>query len=160
MDRDNTQLVLALGDPLRRGRYEALVCPVPLPRGCLVWMGAVSGAGHGRFWLGGGRVTIAHRFGFALAHGIEALLSEETVRHTCDEPICQNVNHMAPGSIADNTVEGITRRLTIGNPLRDTRGPRGRALALRNAARTNPATLAATAAAGTPLTDTLQTPLW
>ena len=41
---------------------------------CLWWAGAISrNAGHGRFWLGTGRVVVAHRFAFALAEGLDAL---------------------------------------------------------------------------------------
>ena len=42
------------------------------------WLtGAISGKGHGRFWFATGRVIVAHRFGFAQVHGVEALAALE-----------------------------------------------------------------------------------
>ncbi len=34
---------------------------------CWIWTGAISGRGHGRFWIADGVIIIAHRFAFALA---------------------------------------------------------------------------------------------
>jgi hypothetical protein len=57
---------------------------------CRLWASAVSGRGHGRFWLArvGGRdvVVIAHRFAFALEHGVDALLGVPVLGHRCDNP--------------------------------------------------------------------------
>lgn len=141
-------------------RYGALVSAARLARGCPPWLGALSGAGHGRFWLGvrpDGRdlVMVAHRVGFALNFGLEALQSAQAIRHVCDEPSCQEPSHWLAGTIKENTIEWAARRHTLGSPLRDTRGPRGRAEALRYAAR-NDLDLDAVAAAGTPVNDYLQ----
>ena len=51
----------ALADPDVVARYAAKVVTVPRSE-CLWWTGAVSGRGHGRFWIAPGRVVIAHRF--------------------------------------------------------------------------------------------------
>ncbi len=60
---------------------------------CHWFTGALSGRGHGRFWLApvdGRDVTIiAHRFGFALEHGLEELLAVPVLGHRCDNPLCQ-----------------------------------------------------------------------
>lgn len=61
-----------LGDPDVLARYAAKVVTVP-GSDCGWWTGAVSGRGHGRFWFPPRRVIIAHRFAFAMVHGVEAL---------------------------------------------------------------------------------------
>ena len=71
----------AIADPAVLARYRAKVATVPGSE-CLWWTGAVSGrserertdgGGHGRFWYAPGRVIIAHRFAFAVMHGVDAL---------------------------------------------------------------------------------------
>ena len=98
-------LAAALTDARVRARYYAHILSEPTPAGCLIWTGAVSGAGHGRFWIGSqdgnDRVIIAHRFGYALAHGAGGLT--QAIQHQCDEPLCQNPNHLVAGTIAQNT---------------------------------------------------------
>ena len=58
---------------------------------CLWWTGAVSGRGHGRFWLASARVVVAHRFAFALARGVAVAASVPVLGHRCDNPLCQRV---------------------------------------------------------------------
>ncbi len=81
-------LAAALRDPQVVLRYQAKMVTVP-GSDCLWWRGAVSGRGHGRFYLGRVPVAaddgtgeededrevcvIAHRFGYALVHGAAAL---------------------------------------------------------------------------------------
>lgn len=60
--------------------------------GCLWWTGAISGRRHGRFWYASGRVVIAHRFAFAVAHNVAALAGAELLDHRCDNPLCQRVH--------------------------------------------------------------------
>ena len=146
-----------VADPRIGERWRRHVHPIPLASGCLIWTGAISAGGHGRFWLGrrpDGRdlVIVAHRFGYALHHGIDALLTTEVIRHTCDEPSCQNPTHWAAGTTQENTLEWANRRWNPGSPLRDIRGARGRAEALRTAALTG-TNLDHAAAAGKPLGD-------
>ncbi len=143
-------------------RYWAHVA-APSPGGCRLWTGAVSGGGHGRFWLGtlsDGRsaVVLAHRFGFGLRVGFSQLMGVPAVRHLCDNPLCQSVEHLRAGDNADNAHDWATRRHTPGSPLRDTRGARGRALALRAAARDSGDVMAA-AEAGLSALDRDQPPL-
>ena len=75
-------------------RYRAKIVAVP-GSGCRWWSGALSGRGHGRFWLASvdGRdvVVVAHRFGFALVHGVEELERETVLGHRCDNPLCQRI---------------------------------------------------------------------
>jgi hypothetical protein len=126
-------LCWALQDAETVQRYRSKVVTVP-GSSCSWWSGAVSGRGHGRFWLAAvqGRdiVVIAHRFGYGLEHGPEALLSTRALGHRCDTPLCQRIGgHVEASSAWRNRQEWVMRRHTIGGPLRDVRGARGRARA-------------------------------
>ena len=157
-------LAYAVADPDAVRRYRAKLRTVP-GSGCVWWTGAVSGRGHGRFWLGtvGGRdvVVIAHRFAFALAYGPEALLTARVLGHRCDNPLCQLVGpgHVQPSSAVENRREWAARRRISGAPLRDRRGARGRARALRDALRAGAGDLAEVAGVGL-REDGVQQPLW
>ncbi len=84
---------------------------------CAWWTGALCGRGHGRFWLASvaGRdvAIIAHRFGFALEHGLEELLNVPVLGHRCDNPLCQLIapRHVVRSSPSKNRREWATRRL-------------------------------------------------
>ena len=125
-------------------RYWSKIVAVP-DSDCLWWTGAISGRGHGRFWYGSGRVIIAHRFGYALAHGVSVLDEVRVLGHRCDNPLCQRVGpgHLVASSATLNRREWALRRLLAGSPLTDPRGPRQRAQVLRNLARQDPAEVAA-----------------
>ncbi|MDQ3502713.1 MAG: hypothetical protein M3486_03700 [Actinomycetota bacterium] len=148
-------LQAAVADPAIVARYSMKTTGVP-GSPCLWWTGAVSARGHGRFWLGevGGRdvVVIAHRFGWALEHGVAALGEALVLGHRCDNPLCQQlgVGHVQLSSHTANRQEWPARRHALGNPLRDGRGSRGRSRAIRDILRREgtPRALAAAAAQG------------
>ncbi len=133
-------LALALGDPAVRARYEAKVHRTP---GCWFWAGALHArGGHGRFWVtattgsDGTRrdvVVIAHRFGWAMTYGLDALTRIEVLAHTCDEPSCQRPDHLRSATPGTNQDEWLIRRWHPRSPLRDVRGPGGRSRAIRAA---------------------------
>lgn len=113
---------------------------------CHLWTGAISGKGHGRFYLAStdagqppGRrthVVIAHRFGYALQHSVDVLLDAPMVAHRCDNPLCQNPDdHWQPSNSRGNTTDYVARRSVVRGPLADIRGARGRSHAIRAAAR-------------------------
>lgn len=135
------RLRMVLGDHEVQARYWDKVVVVP-PFACRFWTGAVTGKGHGRFWIAhdtsaarGAKdfVVIAHRFGFGLAHGFDALMATEVVSHACDNTLCQAPEHWKASTHADNKRQWAMRRHQVGGPLRDTRGARARALAIRTA---------------------------
>lgn len=134
-------LQAALVDPSVEARYRRHIAGSATATGCLFWTGAISGRGHARFWLvvlpdGRDVVVLGHRFGYGLRFGYTQLVAAPAVRHyRCDNPLCQNVDHLRPGTNGDNAHDWATRRHTPGSPLRDTRGALGRARALRTAAR-------------------------
>lgn len=139
---------------------------------CHLWVGAVSGRGHGRFYIGSRNhevngharrqtfVVIAHRFGYAIEHGVDALLAVPLIAHwTCDNPLCQNPEHWQASNHYRNGRDYANRRHTLGTPLADRRGARGRAHAIRQAARAGEPIRDAVLA-GLPKTHTDQEPLF
>jgi hypothetical protein len=78
------QLRVAVALPSMVEGYRGRIGPERTATRCELWTGAVAGRGHGRYWIGRGSVVIAHRFGFAVAHGVDALLALPTLEHECD----------------------------------------------------------------------------
>lgn len=132
-------LAAAVRDAEVVSRWRAKTVRVP-GSGCLWWTGAVSGRGHGRFWLGEGHVVIAHRFAYALTLGAQALEGVEVLGHRCDNPLCQEIGpeHVVVSSHLQNRREWVARRDLTGSPLGDARGARARAKELRDLARRDP----------------------
>ena len=90
------QLRAAMASPVIVQAYRKRI-QMPAARGaCHVWTGARSATGHGWFWIANGRVVIADRFGYALAYGVDTLLAVPALGHGCDNPLCQNTQHIGP----------------------------------------------------------------
>ncbi len=125
-------------------RYRAKIVTVA-GSDCRWWTGAIAGRGHGRFWYCPDRVVIAHRFAWALAHGVAALDEVEVLGHRCDNPLCQRVGegHVVASSYVENRREWAARKELSGSPLGDPRGSRRRARELRDLAKTDPGLVAA-----------------
>lgn len=149
-------LAKAAADPEVRDRYFAKVARTD--SGCWLWTGAISGRGHGRFWIRDGWVVIAHRFAWAMAHP-DAELPPVVAHGECDNPLCQNPRHLHASTATDNRREWAARRHRLGSALRDERGARGRARELRDAARAG-ADLDGVIAQGVSAIDRDQLPLW
>lgn len=146
----------AVKDPRVIARYFAKITPDPESE-CWWWTGAISGRGHGRFWIRNGKVVIAQRFGWALAHPGEPV--PPVVGHECDNPLCQQPSHLSASTTKKNRAEWDARRHTLGSPLRDTRGARKRAEAIRDAALSG-RDIKDAQNAGLPYADRHQLPLW
>lgn len=129
MAEESRSLVSAAQDERIRARYFAkIVCTDSSE--CWWWTGAISGHGHGRFWIRDGWVVIAHRIGWAIAHPGEDV--PELVGHQCDNPLCQRPAHWISSTHEQNRAEWAARRHRLGSSLRDTRGARGRSRELRD----------------------------
>lgn len=161
------RLERALRDQSVRDRYDAKVARAGRDD-CWFWTGAIHPKGHGRFWVATftdarsrehDLVVIAHRFGWALAHGLDAMLAAPVLAHECDEASCQNPRHVVPSTVAANREDWLRRRWLPGSPLRDVRGPADRARAIRDALLTGEDPHVAMAL-GRPEVDNLQLPLW
>jgi hypothetical protein len=116
------------------------------PGRCAYFLGALSSGGHGRFRAGtrraaadrpGSLVVPAHVYGYVLSRGVPAPDPVTgylpVIRHRCDEPSCQAAGHLAAGSAGENVRDYLARRQDPYSPLSDRRGPRGRAVAIRDA---------------------------
>ena len=115
---------------------------------------------------GGDRVEVLARQ--ALEFGVEDLQTVPVLGHRCDNPLCQRTCTAPDGSVHvqrssphQNAREWASRRHAYGNPLRDSRGSRGRARTIRDLLRSGAtgADLAAALGAGL-LLDAAQLQLW
>lgn len=81
-------------------RFRRFVAPGP--NGCLVWTGSKTRQGYGRFRLRD-RILKAHRVAYSIAHGTcpDGLI----LLHRCDTPGCVNVEHLVPGTVAENNAD-------------------------------------------------------
>jgi hypothetical protein len=144
-------------------RYRAKVVAVP-GSACAWWSGALSGRGHGRSWLGtaGGRdvVVIAHRFGFALEHGVDALLATGGAGPRLRQPDLPTHRCRARAGLQPRTEPARVGCPpgVAGSPLLDRRGARGRARALRDAVQAAGGLFAVIETQGLP--PGVQLPLW
>ncbi|MET7843679.1 hypothetical protein ABZT45_34760 [Streptomyces sp. NPDC005356] len=144
-------------------RYEAKAYRGPGPGEHHWWLGAISDSGHGKLRVGSRtagtrRVVNVHVLGWAIAHGATDLRHGAVVRHTCDEPSCQNPEHWRLGDRLQNILDFQARRGLSGHALADARGAKGRAVAVRDAILdaapgTEAAAIAAALAAGHPSGD-------
>jgi hypothetical protein len=73
---------------------------------CHPWTGSLDGCGYGFFRVDR-RMVRAHRWAYGMM--IEPLTPGEVVRHTCDNPPCQNPRHWIKGSVKDNVHDMIRR---------------------------------------------------
>jgi hypothetical protein len=107
----------------RRGELELLPVLSPAerlaaglerkPNGCLEWTGATTGKGYGQIGVDGD-VIYTHRLAWGLAHPDEPL--PPVVRHfVCDNPPCCDVEHLRPGTHAQNTADMMTKGRGRGN---------------------------------------------
>ncbi len=133
-------LAWALTDPGVLARWQAKASVEVSGSSCLWWTGAISGRGHGRFWLAPDVVVISHRFAYALTCGAQAAVQVPVFGHRCDNPLCQRIapGHVEASTYRQNRQEWVTRRHVLGTPLADPRGARRRAQVLRELARTDP----------------------
>lgn len=77
----------------------------PEPSGCWLWILSCTGDGYPQAKFKGMKAA-GHRISYAAFCGqIEGI-----VRHTCDNPICVNPDHLVLGSYADNSADMRSRK--------------------------------------------------
>lgn len=117
---------------------------------CWLWLGSLNGAGGAlRRGAGYGNLHIrydkhpltgklvewvgyAHHISWLLA-GNADLAPGQVLRHTCDERSCANPGHVMTGTKADNYWDFRRREFEWRGPLNDPRGPRQRAIDIKQA---------------------------
>lgn len=84
--------------------------------GCLEWRGAKDKDGYGvvGYIAPGGRKTTmrAHRFAYLLAHG--SIPEGKRICHRCDNPPCCDVEHLFPGTHAENMQDMTAKGRRVG----------------------------------------------
>lgn len=155
------QVTLALGrESVLRRYYRHVHVESDARSPCRTWwIGALANRGHGRFWIGKSQVVIAHRFAYAIAFGVDALVDASVLSHSCDNPLCVDAEHLVPSTPAQNAREWALRHELWNGPLADARGSRQRAYAIRNGLRSGRA-LGELLEEGRTQLDRGQLPLW
>lgn len=90
-------------------RHAAMTSPTPTRQGCLEWLGCRDEPGYGRFTVGsradGSRKSYrAHNFSLEQKLGRPLLPGMDSL-HTCDNPPCQNQDHLFEGTQAMNATD-------------------------------------------------------
>lgn len=105
--------MVRVGNIEAKAKVEALSIPEP-NSGCWLWLGFVSTAPSPRagIWSGGKKAS-ASRFSYEAFKG--PIPDGLIVRHTCDNPLCVNPDHLLAGTYQDNTQDAIRRGRAYGN---------------------------------------------
>jgi len=74
---------------------------------CLLWKGPKTSDGYGSIGIGRSTNKRVHRVVWELSHG--EIPKGKLVCHSCDTPLCVNVNHLFLGTPRDNTQDMIRK---------------------------------------------------
>ena len=79
------------------------------PDKCWPWTGARNNREYGQICIGGhqGRLLLAHRVSWELAHG--SIPKGMCVLHRCDNPLCVNPCHLFLGTHRENMEDSVRR---------------------------------------------------
>lgn len=99
---------LAHAERIADDEYESNVDRSAGSSECHPWKGKRNKFGYGLFWFGG--ESLATRWAYKRYVGV--LEAHEVVRHTCDNPPCQNRSHWLKGSQVENVQDCVTRGRT------------------------------------------------
>lgn len=101
--------------PSDLARFWSKVDPTPTERGCLEWTAALA-RGYGIIRWKNNRMRIASRVAWEIATGRDP--GPEIMRHTCDNALCVNVEHLIPGSYGENADDKFDRNPTVSGEAR------------------------------------------
>jgi hypothetical protein len=87
-------------------RYQSKVDRSGGPDACHPWIASVNHSGYGHF-RADEQMHLAHRWAYARFVG--PLGDGEVVRHSCDNPPCQNLGHLISGTVKENVQDMYER---------------------------------------------------
>lgn len=87
-------------------RYESKVDRSGGLDACHPWVASVNESGYGHF-RADGKMHLAHRWAYGKFVG--PVGDGEVVRHSCDNPPCQNLRHLLSGTVKDNVQDMFER---------------------------------------------------
>jgi hypothetical protein len=93
-------------------RYQAKV-QVGTSDECWPWLGGTVNNGYGMFWFKG-RMVLAGRWKWQQERG--PIPEGMILCHACDNPPCQNLDHMFLGTYADNTQDMMNKGRNRSRP--------------------------------------------
>jgi hypothetical protein len=97
--------------------------------GCWLWTASTNKSGYGRLGVDG-KVFLAHRLAYAVAHG--AIPDGMHVCHRCDTPACINPDHLFIGTNADNMLDKLSKnRQSKGSDFSSTKLTEAQVAAIR-----------------------------
>lgn len=81
---------------------------------CWVWTASRNPKGYGQFNIGGGRMTLSHRFSYELKNCVD--LRGKVLDHICWNRACVNPDHLQIVTYRENSenLSGLSRRNTSG----------------------------------------------
>jgi hypothetical protein len=106
------------------------------PCGCWTWLGTKGRYGYGMFSIRKGKLRLAHRISYQLAHG--EIPTGKVICHHCDNPPCVNPAHLFLGTQADNLADmfrkgrGVLPPVHVGTKNRHAKLTEQQVLAIRN----------------------------
>lgn len=75
---------------------------------CLIWKGCKTPDGYPRITRNGNNNIRGHRYLYSQIHG--EIQSNLVIRHTCDNRLCINPDHLVIGTILDNVFDRVDRK--------------------------------------------------
>lgn len=73
---------------------------------CWHWEGNISSSAYGRIHYGGDSY-LAHKMSYIIFK--DYIISDQIIRHTCDNRLCVNPKHLILGSHSDNSIDSVKR---------------------------------------------------
>jgi len=105
---------------------------------CWPWTGAVCKDGYGKFWMNdgsrNGRTIRSHRYAIGALHLGD--VKNNVAKHSCDNPVCCNPQHISLGTQAENQKDKVVRgNSLIGDRHHSAKLTNGQAYEIKQAAK-------------------------